>query len=85
MNKYYINPNYVINQTEDFYTIFTENVDKVFILHDLESKILLTFNEPMSIEIAVNIISKNFSEETFNKSECIQYINELIKNRILIC
>lgn len=85
MQQYYINPNYVVNQAEKFYTIFTEKVDRVFILQQVESEILLAFNEPKCIDVAVDIISKKFSNDTFNENECRQYINELIENRILVC
>ena len=85
MQQYYINPNYVINETEKFYTIFTEKVDKVFILHQVEREILLVFSEPVCIDMAIDIISKKFTSDTFNEDECRQYIRELIENGILVC
>ena len=85
MQQYYINPNYVVNQTEKYYTIFTEKVDKVFLLQEVESEILFVFSEPKSIDAAVEIIADKFTRNSFNEAECRQYINELIENKILIC
>ena len=85
MKKYYINPNIVINKTENFQTIFTPNVDKVFVLQDIESEVLQVFITPMCIKDAVSILSQRFTSETFNETECIQYINKLIEFEILVC
>ena len=85
MKKYQMNPNYVVNQTENFNTIFSEKVDKVFIMQEVESEILHTFETPICIDDAIDIISTKFTLETFNELECRQYINELIENKILVC
>lgn len=85
MKKYYFNPQYVINETEKVTAIFTDNMEYIYILNDVEKIIVSKFIEPRSMDEAVKAISDCFCGETFKKDECEEFINKLIEQRIIIC
>lgn len=84
MDKYVFNPDYIISNNKETDIIFTPNMDKVFILQEIESLIVNCFNSPLSIDEAISKIKPQFTDSSFSLTECIEFINKIIEFKIII-
>ena len=84
MVKYIFNPEYVINENEKMNVVFTSEMENIYVLKDVESIILKSFHQEKTIDEAVREIKTLFTYDTFNQEECIEFINTLIKEGVLV-
>ncbi len=84
MKTYIFNPEYVINENENMNVVFASDMECVYILKDIESIIVKTFFQAKNIDEAVAEISAFFTSNSFRREECIEFINNLIEEGILV-
>ena len=82
-NKYIFNKSLEINELDDQNVIFTPNMEKVYILGNVESVIIREFFVPISIDSAIQKIS-TFFDSNFCPEDCREDIDKLITEKILI-
>ena len=83
MKKYIINPEYVTSRNENSNILFSSDMECVYVLKEVESIIVNTFLDPLSMNDAVEKLRTYFSIESFNAEECIEFINLLIEEKII--
>ncbi len=84
MKKYIFNSEYVIDENENMSIVFSSDVEYVYVLQDIELRILKTFFKEKNIDEAVAEIGAFFSSESYRREECAEFINKLIEEGILI-
>ena len=84
MNEYVINSEYNLTNNGENNIILTPDMGKVYILQEVETVILECFKVPISIDLAVANIQNKFSASSFDRNECINFINQLIETGILV-
>lgn len=82
-NNYILNPTFVLNFTDDYNIIFTPNMEKIYVLGEVENIIVNAFINPISINDAISKICLNFTSSTFKEAECLEFIHKLIEEEIL--
>lgn len=84
MERYVFNPEYIISNNDDTDIVFTPDMEKVYILREVESIIVKSFATAHTIDEAMDEIKKHFVPESFRSSECLEFIKEIIKYNILV-
>lgn len=82
MAVFVINPEYVVNEMDDSIVLFTADMEKIYIFNDVEKIILNAFVDSIDLRHAVKEISAQFN--SFDENECIEYIEKLISERVLV-
>lgn len=86
--KYKKNPDYEVSDMGEYLSIFTGNVEQVFIFKGTEIEIYNLFDVIISINEAVSIVIDLYAEseadKVYIKEDCEQFVTGLIENKILI-
>ena len=82
--QYIINSDYILNKSENFNTIFTSDMKKVYVLKKIESIIVEQFLKPITIDDAIKKITEMFDADSFNIIQCNEFIDELFSENILV-
>ena len=84
MKSYIFNPEYVVCENNSTSIVFTSNMEYIYVFKEVESIILKVFFHATIIDEAVEKISSVFSDGSFMPQECLNFINVLITEGILI-
>lgn len=88
MSKYVINPEYIINEGDDTTVeakfVFTPNMEKIYVLQEVEATIVEAFTNAKSMDEAVAEIQSQFTPESFVAEECKEFIQKLLDAQILV-
>lgn len=84
MEKYIINPEYTICENDKIDVVLTSNMQHIYVLQDVESKIVKCFLTPKTIKEAMVTIREIFSLDSFNVLECENFVSEIINASIIV-
>ena len=84
MKSYIFNPEYVVCENDGASIVFTSNMEYVYVFKEVESIILKAFFQAKIIDEAIAEIRPLFSDESFMPKECVEFINILITEGVLI-
>ena len=86
--KYIKNPAYEVSDMGEYLSVFTGNMEQVFIFRDSEITVFNLFYKAISIDkvirILINLYAESEADKVSIKNDCEHFITNLIKNKILI-
>lgn len=82
--KYKINSTYEIIVNGEITALFTGEVDKVFVLNKIESKIFKQFESPKEPENAYEDFSHHVNDVVILKEDYLNFFNQLIEKNLII-
>lgn len=85
--KYIKNPDYEVSDMDKYLSVFTGNLEQVFIFKNIEIEIFNLFDIKLSIDEAISLIDlyADSEEDKANiKNDCEHFLINLIENKILI-
>lgn len=84
MEKYVFNSDFTINNSGKTDLVFTSQMEKIYVLQEIESIIVKSFEEPITIDEAVGRIKTQFTPESFVLKECLEFIDKIIDCNIIV-